>query len=86
MKEDEKQEGVYGENHPASEDQGGSGRNIREEIAKKDPNKEGVASEMDEARERSDGQTGGMGRVETPKDGTSQGGWQRPEEPVSDRG
>ena len=81
--EQQQHDNVYGENRPASEDRGEHTRDIRSEIAEKDPNKGDVASEMDDARERNADPTGGMGRAGTPKDGTSQGGWQRPEEPLS---
>ncbi|AIE87273.1 hypothetical protein [Fimbriimonas ginsengisoli] len=66
---------VYGENHPASDDRGNGGSDIRDEIAGN-----GVAEDIDKARERSERKTGGMGRRETPKDGVTQGSWQRPEE------
>jgi|GEM_PF-5438791 len=71
----DKKEGVYGENHPREEDKAAP-EGIREKTAENKT--EGVEADLEEVRDRaaSKGQTGGMGRVETPKDGTTQGAWE----------
>jgi hypothetical protein len=79
MDEVEKKPGnVYGENHPSTEDRRVPG--IREEVAK---DQEGTDETLEKTRQEdiATGQnSGGMGRSHTPRDGETQGTWDRPVE------
>lgn len=73
---------VYGENHPPSEDTGTGSPGIREQVADADKDK-GTGQDLEETRRQMTQETelsGGQGRVETPRDGTSQGIYTRPED------
>lgn len=67
---------VYGENHPASDDR--PEPDIREQIAKRDPDKGDTAKDLEQAREEEieDQPTeGGMGRQTTPRGNATPGGF-----------
>jgi hypothetical protein len=75
MSDDQRNENVYGENHPASEDRREPG--IRDRVAKE----QSTAKTLDQTRDEdveSGENSGGMGRENTPRDGKTQGTWERP--------
>ena len=81
MDPDKKEESPYGQNVGTKDASKESG--IREEKAKTDPDKGGNAEAFEETRKKAADESethGGMGRVETPRDGSSQGEWHRPNE------
>ncbi|MGV3617104.1 MAG: hypothetical protein ACO1SV_17390 [Fimbriimonas sp.] len=82
MDPEKREAGVYGENVPTTE--AGDKEGIREQTAGKGAGK-GNEAAFDAVRDQaaSDAEThGGMGRTETPRDGETQGEWQK--EPADD--
>lgn len=81
--QERKKDNVYGENHPASDDQSRPG--IRDRVTKH----EGTGETLDRVREddAATGQnSGGMGREHTPRDGDTEGAWEHRDEEIKKSG
>jgi hypothetical protein len=87
MRQEEKENGAYGENVPTEQAKPEHG--IREKTAEQDPDKRGNEQEFDAVRKQAADEadtSGGMGRTETPRDGASQGEWHQPDDGGSESG